>query len=41
MSKLRELITKGQLKKVEMFPELKWCHKLWNRIVVGVIVWLK
>ena len=49
MSKLRELKTKGQFQKVEskpwlcqeLFPELKWYHKLWNRIVVGVIVWLK
>ena len=36
MSKLRELKNKGQLQKVELFPELKWYHKLWNRIVVYV-----
>ena len=41
MSKLRELKTKGQLQKVELFPELKWYHKLWNKILVGVSVWLK
>ena len=39
--KLRELKAKGQLQKVELFPELKWYHKLWNKIEVGVIVWLK
>ena len=39
--KLRELKNKGQLQKVELFPELKWYHKLWDKIVVGVIVWLK
>ena len=36
MSKLKELKNKGQLQKVELFPELKWYHKLWNRIVVYV-----
>lgn len=46
MSKLRDMKNKGQLQKVEskpwlcqeLFPELKWYHKLWNRIVVGVVV---
>ena len=38
MNKLRDMKNKGQLQKVELFPELKWYHKLWNRIVVGVIV---
>ena len=41
MSKLRELKNKGQFQEVKLFPELKWYHKLWNKIVVGVIVWLK
>ena len=35
--KLRELKTKGQLQKVELFPELKWYHKLWNKIIVRVV----
>ena len=37
MSKLRELKNKGQLQKVELFPELKWYHKLWNKIIVRVV----
>ena len=35
--KLRELKNKGQLQKVELFPELKWYHKLWDRIIVKVV----
>ena len=36
--KLRELKNKGQLQKVKLFPELKWYHKLWNKVVVGIVV---
>lgn len=36
MNKLRDMKNKGQLQKVELFPELKWYHKLWNRILVYV-----
>ena len=28
--KLRELKNKGQLQKVELFPELKWLESRWN-----------
>lgn len=37
MNKLRDMKYKGQLQKVELFPELKWYHKLWNRIIVMVV----
>lgn len=38
MNKLRELKSRGQLQKIELFPELNWYDKLWNKIVVGVVV---
>ena len=37
MDKLRELKARGELQKVELFPELKWYHKLWNKIIVRVV----
>ena len=30
MSKLRDMKNKGQLQKVELFPELKWLESRWN-----------
>ena len=40
MSKLRDMKNKGQLQKVELFPELKWLESRWNdkqeKIVVQV-----
>lgn len=40
MSKLRELKTKGQLQKVELFPELKWLESRWNDKQEKIVVYV-
>ena len=40
MSKLRELKNKGQLQKVELFPELKWLESRWNDKQEKIVVYV-
>ena len=40
MSKLRELKIKGQLQKVELFPELKWLESRWNDKQEKIVVYV-
>lgn len=38
--KLRELKNKGQLQKVELFPELKWLESRWNDKQEKIVVYV-
>ena len=40
MSELRELKNKGQLQKVELFPELKWLESRWNDKQEKIVVYV-
>ena len=40
MNKLRELKNKGQLQKVELFPELKWLESRWNDKQEKIVVYV-
>ena len=40
MSKLRKLKNKGQLQKVELFPELKWLESRWNDKQEKIVVYV-
>ena len=40
MSKLKELKNKGQLQKVELFPELKWLESRWNDKQEKIVVYV-
>ena len=40
MSKLRDMKNKGQLQKVELFPELKWLESRWNDKQEKIVVYV-